>query len=235
MLGTWFNDVCATAAGWSDLAVFVRLVLACVVGMVVGMNREFHNKGAGMKTHVLVCMGSALTMIVSQYVLETFPDARADMNRIGAAVVSGVGFLGVGTIIVTGKNEVRGLTTAAGLWSCACIGLIAGIGYVPGTLIALGFVLFTFTVLNRLDTVLRKNARTFDLYVEFESRSGIKEFLKHLHQWDCEYSNFELSRGEAGKNSPAATVTIKLPQMGRKQPFLAAVQNLDFVSFCDEI
>ena len=106
--------------GWSIGSMIIRLVIAMLIGMIIGLDREIKNRGAGMKTHALVCIGAALAMMISEYVFFTFPDAKADMNRIGAQVISGVGFLGVGTIIVTGRNQIQGLTTAAGLWVCAC-------------------------------------------------------------------------------------------------------------------
>jgi len=120
--------------GWSMGSMIVRLLLAMAAGMLVGVDRERKNRGAGMKTHVLVCIGAALAMMTSEYIYHEFPDARADMARIGAQVVSGVGFLGVGTIMVTGKNQIRGLTTAAGLWASACAGIAIGIGFVEGAL-----------------------------------------------------------------------------------------------------
>ncbi len=216
---------------------FLRLLLAMLVGTVIGMTREFKNKGAGVKTHVLVCLGAAMSMIVSQYILEELPGAQLDMVRNGAAVISGVGFIGVGTIIVTGKNEVRGLTTAAGLWVCACIGLAAGIGEVDATIIALLFVIFTFTVLSWFDVMVHRHTKKFDLYVEFENRLAVKEFLKQLHSWDCSYDNFLLTGGESGSSFVAgpATLTITLPTMDRKQVFIDAIQRLRFVSFCEEI
>ena len=235
MLGQWFQEILDTAAGWSDDAILLRLVFAMVVGVVIGLDREYHNKGAGIKTHVLVCLGSAMSMLVSEYVAMQFPEVRADMNRIGAQVVSGVGFLGVGTIIVTHRNEVRGLTTAAGLWACACIGLAVGIGFLKGALTALIFVVLTFWVLNGLDRQMKRNARIFDLYIELEDHSSVKELLKKLHCWDCEYSDFTLTKGAAGSRDCAVTLTIKLDHMGRKAAFIDAIQMLDFVSFCDEL
>ncbi len=235
MLGQWLQGVFDAAAGWGGEAILLRLFLATVVGVVIGLDREYRNKGAGIKTHVLVCLGSAMTMIVSEYVAMRFPEVRADMNRIGAQVVSGVGFLGVGTIIVTHRNEVRGLTTAAGLWACACIGLAVGIGFVEAALIAMLFVVLTFSVLNGVDKWLRKNARSFDLYIELEDHAAVKELLKKLHSWDCEYSDFALTKGAAGSRDCAVTLTVKLERMGRKAAFIDAIQMLDFVSFCDEL
>lgn len=187
MIGEAWQSFVSETGAWGAHAVFLRLLLATLVGVAIGIDREFHNKGAGVKTHVLVCIGAAMAMIVSEYVLHQFPDARGDINRIGAQVISGVGFLGVGTILVTGKNEVRGLTTAAGLWACACIGLAAGIGFAEGALIGLFFVLLTFEGLNRLDRVIRRASKTFDVYVEFDEPSGVRELLRKLNSWDCTY------------------------------------------------
>ncbi len=235
MLGSLWSWMVDTAAGWSLAGVFLRLLLATIVGVVVGLDREYHNKGAGVKTHVLVCIASALSMIVSEYVLVHFPDATADMNRIPAGIVGGMGFIGAGTIIMRGRSETRGLTTAAGLWVCLGMSLAAGIGYVEGTLLALAFVVFTFTVLGRLDRHLRRFSRSFDLYVEFESRGDVREFLRMLHGMDCDYSDFELHRDESGKRGGAATLTVHLTEMGRKAEFIEEVQSLDFVSYCDEL
>ena len=176
-----------------------------------------------------------MTMVVSEYVAMRFPEVRADMNRIGAQVVSGVGFLGVGTIIVTGRNEVRGLTTAAGLWACACIGLAVGIGYVEAALLALLFVVLTFSALSMVDRWLHDNARVFDLYIELESHGAVKELLKKLNSWDCQYSDFTLTKGAAGSRDCAVTLTVTLGHMGRKAAFIEAIQLLDFVSFCNEL
>ena len=229
------RDILTLVSSWSTLAIFLRLVLATIVGLLIGFEREFKNKGAGVKTHVLVCLGAACAMIVSEYLTHQFPSARVDMARIGAQVISGVGFLGVGTIIITGKNEVQGLSTAAGLWACASIGLCAGAGYVEGTLIAVFFVIFTFMALNKIDHWLHENAKIFSLYVEFEDKHGIKLLLKKLHGWNCSFSNFQLVKGEAGKFGGAATFTVELARGARKQPFIDAIQTLDYVSFVEEV
>lgn len=235
MITEWLHGVISAAAAWSGEAILLRLLLATMVGTVIGLDREYRNKGAGIKTHVLVCLGSAMTMIVSQYVAVTYPEFNADVNRIGSQVVSGVGFLGVGTIIVTRRNEVRGLTTAAGLWACACIGLAVGIGFVEAALVAMVFVVVTFVALSKLDGWLRKNSRIFDLYIELEDRAGVKELLKKLHSWDCECSDFAITKDSAGSRGCAVTVTVKLEHMGRKQAFIDSIDMLDFVSFCDEL
>ena len=87
--------------------------------VIIGLDREYKNKGAGIKTHALVCIGAAMAMIVNEYVFREFPNMNTDITRLGAQVISGIGFLGVGTIMMNGRSEVKGLTTAAGLWACA--------------------------------------------------------------------------------------------------------------------
>lgn len=220
---------------WGPLAVFLRLALAATVGIVVGAEREHKNKIAGVKTHVLVCLGSAMAMVAGEYLLHQFPDARADIARIGAQVVSGVGFLGVGTIMVTGRNEVQGLSTAAGLWVCACIGLAAGAGYVEGTLIALAFVLFTFVVLSRVDIWLHRGDRSVDVYVELEDGFGARELVESLRSLRCDFSNLTLMRDSEGRLGGAATLTLSRPDGTEKDTLISSLMRVDGVSFAEEI
>ena len=123
-----WNWLVETTREWSMLSMFLRLTIALIVGTIIGIDREMKRRSAGIKTHVLVCLGAAIVMMTSQYMMQLYGTEAADLSRMGAQVISGVGFLGVGTIVVTGKNQIRGLTTAAGLWTCACVGLAAGIG-----------------------------------------------------------------------------------------------------------
>lgn len=232
MLTAALHELSELLSSWSSSSVFLRLLLATIVGIVIGSNREWNNKMAGVKTYVLVCVGSAMAMIIGEYVLHEFPQTNVDVTRIGAQVVSGVGFLGVGTIIVTKRNRVRGLSTAAGLWACSCIGLAAGIGYLFGTLAALFFVLLTFFALNQVDRWLRQASRTFDIYVEFRDTSDVREFLRKLHAWEVIFEDFVLTKSEAGLG---ATLTIKMDAVGRKDLFINSVQALECVVFVIEI
>ena len=100
---------------WSIPSVIARLIIATLAGAIIGLDREAKNKEAGIKTHALVCMGAALAMIVNEFAFYQFPGSNIDITRMGAQVISGIGFLGVGTIIVTMRSRVVGLTTAAGL------------------------------------------------------------------------------------------------------------------------
>ncbi|HLR89065.1 MAG TPA: MgtC/SapB family protein, partial [Atopostipes sp.] len=113
----------------SGLTITFRVVLAIFVGGLIGTERDIKNRAAGIRTHMLVCLGAAVVMMTNQYVVESFPESNLDITRMGAQVVSGIGFLGAGTILVTSHNRIRGLTTAAGLWAAATLGLAIGIGF----------------------------------------------------------------------------------------------------------
>lgn len=136
-----------------------KLVLACILGGMIGLERESLNRPAGLRTYTLVCVGSALAMIVSiDIYLQYYQTVNADPGRIAAQVVSGIGFLGAGTIMREGAT-VRGLTTAAGLWVVACIGLAVGAGlYIPAvaTTILILFVLIYFIKFEQLFTGMRE-------------------------------------------------------------------------------
>ena len=123
------------------LSAAVRLTVAMICGGIIGLERGRRRRPAGFRTHMLVCMGAALTMLIGQYVATrlaadpSLAGRTTDVARLGAQVINGIGFLGAGTIIVTGRQEVKGLTTAAGLWASACMGLAIGAGFYLGALL----------------------------------------------------------------------------------------------------
>jgi len=230
-----YQTFCEMVQGWSTAALFFRLLLATIVGICVGLEREIKNRGAGIKTHVLVCVGSAIVMMVSEYIYHQFPDASSDMSRNGAAVISGVGFLGVGTIIITGRNEVKGLTTAAGLWATACIGLAAGIGFVTLTLIGLVFMLFAYRVLNYLDIQIRKHSKRYELYLEFASNSGIRQFLEQLHKNNVRVSNMNVHKGVIKGDGPIVTITVELPTRREHENLVGLLQDNNQIRYFEGI
>lgn len=136
-----------------------KLTLACILGGLIGLERESLNRPAGLRTYTLVCVGSALAMVVSlDMYFQYYKSVNADPGRIAAQVVSGIGFLGAGTIMREGAT-VRGLTTAAGLWVVACIGLAVGAGmYAPAiaTTVLILFILIYFVKIEERYTGMRE-------------------------------------------------------------------------------
>jgi len=115
-----------------EVQAVIRLFLSGVIGILIGNERAKKGRQIGARTHSIVAIASCLTVLASLYLHEYYPDI--DAARIPAQVISGIGFLGAGTIIVTQQNKVQGLTTAAGLWACACLGIAAGTGFYVGTI-----------------------------------------------------------------------------------------------------
>ena len=151
----------------------IRLVLCVLVGGIIGMERGRQGRAAGMRTHILVCMGAALAAMLGFYITETLA-LDGDPMRISAQVVSGIGFLGVGTIMLKGRFQITGLTTAAGLWCAAAIGLALGTGFYEGALVAFALSVATVTFMHKLEYKFIKRYRRFGIYVEISSDKAVR-------------------------------------------------------------
>ncbi len=152
-----------------------RIIFAIVVGIVIGWDRERKGRPAGVKTHAIVCMSSALVMMTGEHVFLTF--GIGEITRLGAQVVSGIGFLGAGAIILTGSNKVTGLTTAASIWGAGCIGLAVGIGYFSGASVTLAGILFTFLVLGKIEKLISAHSKAMDIYIETKNIHCVGEII----------------------------------------------------------
>lgn len=179
----------------TDLEMIFRLVLAAILGGLVGYEREVHGRTAGLRTHILVCVGSALIMLTSMHMFEIYRGrATPDPARIAAQVVSGIGFLGAGTILRF-KASVRGLTTAASLWTVAGIGLAVGSGlYIPAVVTAI-LVLATLFFLTRIERLMIRK----DWYkiMEIETKSGalqLENIRSILSEYEVEIKDFEVRK-----------------------------------------
>lgn len=226
--------------GWMYLrelnmvSITIRLLLALFAGTMIGVDRGMKRRGAGIKTHALVCLGSALAMMTGQYVLVYFGGAH-DVARLGAQVISGVGFLGVGTIIVTGRNQVRGLTTAAGLWACACIGLALGIGFYEGAMIMLVLVYVTFVGLAKLDRYVYTHSRVLELYIEVESAKSVVELMKQLRKMDLRIAGFETMETKIKGDYLSVMTSIELPGPHMHDTTIRAIREINGVVFVEEL
>lgn len=224
-----------TARGWSTSAIWIRLLFSLIVGIIIGIDRGLKKRGAGIKTHALVCMGSALVMLTSEYISMQFPEMKADMARMGAQVISGVGFLGVGTIMVTGRNQVRGLTTAAGLWACACVGLAAGIGFIDGAAYALILIILTLKIMTRIDGIVHDHAKVFDFYIEFNTNKCVAQFVAEMRTKDMKIVTFDLTKSKIKGDGPSATMTVEVKDKKLKTTLLNDIQSMEYVRFAEEL
>ena len=174
--------------------IFFRMFLAVFVGGVIGMERDVKHRAAGLRTHMLVCMGAAIVMMTNEYVVITYPDLDVDLTRMGAQVVSGIGFIGAGTILVTSENRIKGLTTAAGLWAAATLGLGIGIGFyeiaLVGTLAIVAIVVF----LRPLKQFIQERTRESDVHLIVHSENGLSDFIKATNHLDVRISTIDLKK-----------------------------------------
>lgn len=177
----------------NTLSLVFRLVLAVICGGVVGLERGGKKRAAGFRTYMLVCMGSTLVMIVSQFAYETY-GVSTDIMRMGAQVISGIGFLGAGTIIVTGKTKVKGLTTAAGLWAVACMGIAIGIGFYEAAIIAFVLIYILLAVFRVIETKIGQKSKQMNLYLELKSVHYLGRVLNVVKANQLSVLDIEINR-----------------------------------------
>jgi putative Mg2+ transporter-C (MgtC) family protein len=159
--------------------VIVRLVVATIFGGIVGLERQNNNQSAGFRTHIILTVASALAMLTNQFIIERF--GTGDISRIGAGVVSGVGFLGAGTILITSRNRIKGLTTAAGLWACSCLGIAIGAGFYTAAIC--GLIIYVFALLLQpLEGKLSKFSKYVNIQLEFDDPKKINSFIDYIRE-----------------------------------------------------
>ena len=158
----------------------VRLALATLLGGVIGLERGKQGRAAGMRTHILVCLGSTLTMMIGIFVFQNIGNGVGDPTRIAAQVVSGIGFLGVGSILIKGRFQITGLTTAAGLWATATVGLALGAGFYAGAIITFILAVLTFTVFHTIEYKAGKHQRRFGIYVEIKDAQYVRDIIDFI-------------------------------------------------------
>ena len=211
-----------------------RLTLATVFGGLIGIERIRKRRPAGFRTHTLVCIGAALTMIISQYLWSQ--GQTTDLSRLGAQVINGIGFLGAGTIIVTGRQQVKGLTTAAGLWASACMGLAIGAGFYEAVLLAFLAIFLSIRVLTPVENLIIENARNMNLYVEFESLDDIGAIIAKIKGMGAHIYEVDIDHGRETRGQyPSAVFSIGLQQKRTHARMIAVISELDHVRSINEI
>ena len=227
-------------------SVLLRLVLAMLFGGMIGLERGRKRRAAGFRTYMLVCLGAALTVILSQYeyVMITTRWAaqaaeigiRTDVSRFGAQVINGIGFLGAGTILVTGHQEVKGVTTAAGLWASACMGLAIGAGFYECVVLGFLLIFLCIRILPSIESWIIENAQDMNIYVEFQTLDDVGEIINRIKAHDVQIYDVELDHGRTEKfRNPSAVFSIRLNQKQSHTRVLAAISELESVYTIDEI
>lgn len=218
----------------THLAIVLRIVIAVLCGGAIGLERGLKNRPAGMRTYMLVCVGSCLIMLTNQYIYQV--TQAGDPMRLGAQVVSGIGFLGAGTIIVTRHNQIKGLTTAAGLWSAAGVGLALGVGFYEAALIA-GFAIFVvLTLLQRWDDRMHSKTRVVEIYVELEQGTTVGYFIRGVRNLELEISNIQMEQdGSTENNARGMIATLKAKKRCSHTALMDQIRQIKGVRYLEEL
>ncbi len=215
------------------LAVALRIVLAVLCGGALGLERGMKHRPAGMRTYMLVCVGACLIMLTNQYLFQV--TQTGDPMRLGAQVVSGIGFLGAGTIVVTRYNRIKGLTTAAGLWSAAGVGLALGVGFYEAALVAGLAIFVVMTLLQRWDDNLHSKTRAVEIYVELTEGITVGSFIQKLRDFDLQVSNIQMEQSATENNSRGMIATLKAKKRIKHEELMEKIRQINGVQYLEEL
>lgn len=212
----------------SDVTVLLRLGLAACLGGAIGYERELHGRAAGLRTHILVCVGSALIMLTAEHLFAVYGGrANIDPGRLAAHVVSGIGFLGAGTILQT-RASVRGLTTAAGLWTAAGIGLAVGAGFYSGSLGATALVLAALYMLTRWEWARLRKSRFKSVTIHAAGQVELLgEIRAALGAAGAEIQDFEVQKQDG---HVVLQLAVRLSTLGHDDELTRAIMSVAGVS-----
>ena len=206
-----------------------RLIAAMLFGSMIGLDRFRKGRAAGLRTYMLVCLGATLTMLLGQYEADIaakfMAGAKADISRFGAQVINGVGFLGAGCIIVTRQQKVRGITTAASLWTAACTGLIIGAAFYECALIVFCLVFLIFRCLPPLERFIVERTRGMSVYVELERLEWIGGILNCVRSQEAQIYEVDFENGQSG--AFGVVISLRLKKFSGHDRILNSIANLE--------
>ena len=219
--------------------VVLRLSVAAICGGLIGIDRGRKRRAAGFRTYMLVCMGAALTIVLGTYLSIQISDAwnlnaSTDVSRFGAQVINGIGFIGAGTIIVTGRQQVKGMTTAAGLWASACMGLAIGAGFWAAAVIGCSCIILTIVVFSKLESFILSHSRNVNIYVEFENADDLSTIIARIKEQGVRIFDIELTKAKGG-TYPNAIFSLQLPKRRSHAYVMTAIAEIDTVRTMEEV
>lgn len=209
----------------SDLSIgsmILRVILAMICGGTIGWDRQRSKHPAGMRTYMLVCLGACVVMITGEFLFWQYN--TGDPARLGAQVISGIGFLGAGSIVVSGRSKIRGLTTAAGLWTSACIGLVIGTGFLECGIVATFAVYIIVKYFKKLEGKITYNDGWFSVYVQLEGISPLTDLYDSVSGLGMKVGDVQIY-GKKNK-LPEAVVSIQNSSGQGRDEVLAALSGI---------
>ncbi len=215
----------------TTVSVLFRLFLAVICGGIIGIEREHKRRPAGFRTHILICLGASMTTLTSQYLFYNL-NLYTDIGRLGAQVVAGIGFIGAGAIIVTKRRQVKGLTTAAGLWTCAIIGLAIGAGYYEAAVISTVVILVAEIFFVKFEYWILVNSRNLNIYVEYEDNENLDNIIRLIKGYRIVIIDLEITK--SGNNS-CAIFQLQLPKKISHDKIMTAISSAEGIVSVEEL
>ena len=216
------------------LAVALRISAAVLIGGLIGLERGLKHRAAGLRTYMLVCVGACLVMLTNQYIYQVF--GAGDPVRMGAQVVSGIGFLGAGTIIVTRRSQIKGLTTAAGLWSSAGVGLALGVGFYEAAVMGGLAVFIVMTLLQRMDNKMHHKSKHMEIYFELDHSLSLGDFMRQVQQENVEIRDVQReTESDIESGVRAYIATLKAAKRRSRGELLDKIRSLPGVAYLEEM
>lgn len=223
----------------------LRITVATLCGGIIGIERGRKHRAAGFRTYMIVCMGAALTMVLSTYLCamisgvwtEVPENAKTtDVSRFGAQVINGIGFLGAGTILVTGRQQIKGMTTAAGLWASACMGLAIGAGFYTGAIVACALIAVTMIFFTKIESFVLTRSRNINLYIEFENSDDIVDILAKFKSVGVRIFDVEITKAKHAENKiPNAIISMRLPPKMPHTQVFSLTTEIDSIRSVEEL
>lgn len=218
-------------AAWSIQNILIRVIAAAVLGGIIGLDRGMKHRGAGTKTITVVCLGATLVMLTEQYIQIYFP-GLANMNRLGAQVISGVGFIGVGTIIIS-RHRVRGLTTAATLWASACVGLAVGIGFVEGGILITAMMLVSLHVLPFVERFAARHSRYCNVFIDLEESRDLHTVIQKLKEAGVVIDSMDMTESRVTGEGISVHMVLYVKKSVRREEIYDILMKSDKVMTVD--
>ncbi len=222
-----------TFSDWTWSNIIIRIFISLFIGMIIGIDRGAKRRGGGARTTITVCLGATMVMLLEQYLESLYP-GRVEISRIAAQVVSGVGFLGAGSILVSG-HQIKGLTSAASIWICAGIGLAVGIGFIDGAVILTFFWLLGVHLVPYIESKVYKHSRYMTLYIEAANGKEITLISRKLKEVNCFIDTFIVDKPKAKGQFFQIVTTFRIPKGTHKETYLHILQEMEGVGMVNEL
>ena len=214
---------------WESL---LRLLLALISGGIIGFERSMKGMDAGFRTHILVCMSSCAIMITNIHTYLFY--GTGDPVRMPAQVISGIGFLGAGCILVTRQHRIKGVTTAAGIWTAACLGLCIGAGDYVIAVFVLVVALITMTLLKKVHTKINTKTKYMRFYMEIDSVDNVTNLMRHIRSKGIMTNDLEFIDNKQSTNI-AIAISLQLKKAEPVEDVIADLEQLRGVNFAMEL